>query len=128
MAIVIDEYGGTAGMITIEDLVEEIIGEFDDEFDTEDPPLFLQDDQRLRVRGEVQIEDLNDLVGLYLPTAEVDTIGGLITSTLGRIPHVGKTVTIHGTPLRVEKMEQNRVLEVSLPLSPEQVARLNESQ
>jgi CBS domain containing-hemolysin-like protein len=128
VAIVIDEYGGTAGMITIEDLVEEIIGEFADEFDTEDPPLFLQDNQRLRVRGEVQIEDLNNLLGLYLPTAEVDTIGGLITSTLGRIPHVGKTVTIHGTPLRVEKMEQNRVREVSLPLSPEQVAQLNESQ
>ncbi|MCE7983884.1 MAG: HlyC/CorC family transporter [Caldilinea sp. CFX5] len=128
VAIVIDEYGGTAGMITIEDLVEEIIGEFADEFDTDDPPLVLQEDQRLRVRGEVQIADLNDLLGLYLPTAEVDTIGGLITSTLGRIPVVGEAVTINETPLRVEKMEQNRVLEVTLPLSPEQVERLNESQ
>ncbi len=127
LAIVIDEYGGTAGMITFEDLVEEIIGEFEDEFDTEAPPLVLQDDQRLRVRGEVQIEDLNDLLGLYLPTAEVDTIGGLITSTLGHIPTVGEEVTINETGLRVEEMEQNRVLAVSLPLSPEQVERLNDS-
>lgn len=128
VAIVIDEYGGTAGMITFEDLVEEIIGEFADEFDTEDPPLVLQDNQRLRVRGEVQIEDLNDVVGLYLPTTDVDTVGGLVTSSLGHIPVIGEEVTINETVLRVETMEQNRVLAVSLPLSAAQVERLNEYQ
>jgi putative hemolysin len=128
VAIVIDEYGGTAGMITFEDLVEEIIGEFQDEFDAENPALVLQDNQRMRVRGEVQIEDLNELLGLTLPTTEVDTIGGLVTSTLGHIPTAGEEAPISETVLRVEKMEQNRVLEVSLPLSPEQVERLNQIQ
>lgn len=126
VAIVIDEYGGTAGMITFEDLVEEIIGEFEDEFDPENLALVLQDNQRMVVRGEMLIEDLNDLLGLYLPTEDVDTIGGLVASELGRIPTSGEEVNIGTTALRVEKMEQNSVLEVSLPVSPEQLERLEE--
>ena len=126
VAIVIDEYGGTAGLITFEDLVEEIIGEFQDEFDPEDSAMVVQANNRMLVRGEVQIEDLNELLGLYLPTDNVDTIGGLVTSTLGRIPTIGEEVTISGTTLRVENMEQNRVLEVSLPVRPEQLERLEE--
>lgn len=126
VAIVIDEYGGTAGLITFEDLVEEIIGEFQDEFDPEDPALVVQANNRMLVRGEVQIEDLNELLGLYLPTDNVDTIGGLVTSTLGHIPMIGEEVTISETALRVEKMEQNRVQEVSFPVLPEQLERLQE--
>jgi len=126
VAIVIDEYGGTAGMITFEDLVEEIIGEFEDEFDPENLALVLQDNQRMAVRGEMLIEDINDLLGLYLPTKDVDTIGGLVTSELGHIPTIGEEVNIGATALRVEKMEQNSVLEVSLPVSPEQLERLEE--
>lgn len=124
VAIVIDEYGGTAGLITFEDLVEEIIGEFQDEFDPEDSAMVVQANNRMLVRGDVQIEDLNELLGLYLPTANVDTIGGLVTSTLGRIPTIGEEVTISDTTLRVENMEQNRVLEVSVPILPEQLERL----
>jgi CBS domain containing-hemolysin-like protein len=126
VAIVIDEYGGTAGLITFEDLVEEIIGEFQDEFDPENSALVLQDNERMLVRGDVQIEDLNELLGIYLPTDNVDTVGGLVTSTLGRIPNIGEEVTIGETILRVEKMAQNRVLEISLPVSPTQVERLQE--
>lgn len=126
VAIVIDEYGGTAGLITFEDLIEEIIGEFQDEFDPENPALVLQDNDRMLVRGEVQIEDLNELLGIYLPTDNVDTIGGLVTSTLGRIPTIGEEVTVGETVLRIEKMVQNRVLEVSLPVASAQVERLQE--
>lgn len=126
VAIVIDEYGGTAGLITFEDLVEEIIGEFQDEFDPENSAMVVQANNRMLVRGEVQIEDLNELLGLYLPTDNVDTIGGLVTSTLGRIPAIGEEVTISDTTLRVENMEQNRVLEVSFPVRPEQLERLEE--
>ncbi len=126
VAIVIDEYGGTAGMITFEDLIEEIIGEFQDEFDSENPPIVLQENQRMLVRGDVLIDDLNELLGLYLPTDEVDTIGGLVGSVLGRIPRIGEEVTIDTTPLRIETMEQNSVMAVSLPLSPAQHARLQE--
>lgn len=124
VAIVVDEYGGTAGMITFEDLIEEIIGEFEDEFDPEKLALVLQDGQRMVVRGEVLIDDLNDLLGLYLPTDEVDTIGGLVTSALGHIPTPGEEVTVGETVLRAEKMGQNRVIEVSLSVSPAQLEQL----
>jgi len=127
VAIVIDEYGGTAGMITFEDLIEEIIGEFQDEFDAENPAISLQDNQRMLVRGEVLIEDLNELLGLYLPTADVDTIGGLVTSALGRIPTIGEEVMINENTLRIEAMDQNSVMAVSLPVSPEQLAQLEEN-
>ena len=124
VAIVVDEYGGTAGMITFEDLIEEIIGEFEDEFDTENPPLRVEANNRMRVRGDVLIDDLNDLLSIFLPSDEVDTIGGLVASTLGRIPTAGEEITVTETTLRVEKMEQNSVVEVSLALSPEQLAQL----
>ena len=124
VAIVVDEYGGTAGMITFEDLIEEIIGEFEDEFDAENPPLRVEANNRMRVRGDVLIDDLNDLLSIFLPSDEVDTIGGLVTSTLGRIPTPGEEITVAETTLRVEKMDQNSVVEVSLPLSPEQLTQL----
>ena len=124
VAIVVDEYGGTAGMITFEDLIEEIIGEFEDEFDAENPPLRVEANNRMRVRGDVLIDDLNDLLSIFLPSDEVDTIGGLVTSTLGRIPTPGEEITVAETTLRVEKMDQNSVVEVSLALSPEQLTQL----
>lgn len=124
VAIVVDEYGGTAGMITFEDLIEEIIGEFEDEFDAENPPLRVEANNRMRVRGDVLIDDLNDLLSIFLPSDEVDTIGGLVTSTLGRIPTPGEEITVAETTLHVEKMDQNSVIEVSLALSPEQLTQL----
>ncbi|MEZ4864783.1 MAG: hemolysin family protein [Caldilineaceae bacterium] len=124
IAIVVDEYGGTAGMISFENLIEEIIGDFQDEFDTENPPLQLQPGNRLVVRGDVQIDDLNDLLGIYLPADEVDTVGGLVASALGRIPAVGEEAQFSNTQLRIEKMEENSVIEISLALSPAQVEKL----
>ncbi len=125
VAVVVDEYGGTAGMITFEDLIEEIIGEFQDEFDTEEPALTLHEDNLMHVRGDVLIEDLNELLGIYLPTEPVATIGGLIASELGLIPSVGQEVTIGESHLRVEKMDQNSVIEISLQVTPEQAERLD---
>ncbi len=125
VAVVVDEYGGTAGMITFEDLVEEIIGEFQDEFDAEDPPLSLKDGNRMFVRGDVLIDDLNELLGLYLPTEDVDTLGGLVTSELGSIPTTGQEVEVGGSTLRVETMDQNSVVEISLELTPEQLATMD---
>ncbi|HRW06638.1 MAG TPA: hemolysin family protein [Caldilineaceae bacterium] len=124
VAVVVDEYGGTAGMITFEDLIEEIIGEFHDEFDTETPALVLHENHRIHARGNVLIEDLNDLLGIYLPTEHVDTIGGLISSELGIIPQKGQEVTIGDITLCVEQMEQNSVTEVSFTITPTQEERL----
>ena len=128
LAIVIDEYGGTAGMIAFEDLVEEIIGEFEDEFDAATAPVKVRGDNRISVRGDVAIEDLNTLLELELPSSIANTIGGLVTSTLGEIPAVGETVELAGTTIRVDKMERNRVAEVSITVSPEQIARVQEVQ
>lgn len=124
VAVVVDEYGGTAGMITFEDLIEEIIGEFHDEFDMEDPAIVLHEDHRIHVRGDVLIEDINDLLGLYLPTEHVDTIGGLVSSELGLIPQTGQEVTIGELILRVEMMEQNSVAEISFAITTAQEERL----
>ncbi|MDQ3250416.1 MAG: hemolysin family protein [Chloroflexota bacterium] len=121
LAIVIDEYGGTAGMIALEDLVEEIIGEFQDEFDPANPALRLQPDNRLWVRGDVDLADLNQRLALYLPANGANTIGGLVVSLLGKIPRVGDQVAIGERTIQIEKMEQNRVAEVSIALSPEQI-------
>lgn len=153
MAIVIDEYGGTAGMVTIEDVFEEIIGEFQDEFDPEYASLQLHPGNQVLVRGDVQIEDLNEWLGLNLPTNAADTIGGLVFSELGSLPQVGNTVTLPELPasvyddeddadededdasseetksgvlVRVERMHRNSVAEVKLHVSPEQVAKLHE--
>lgn len=128
LAIVIDEYGGTAGMIAFEDLVEEIIGEFQDEFDTATTPLKLRPDNRLLVRGDVAVDDLNNLLSLDLPAGITHTIGGLVVSVLGRIPNLGEEVDIAGTTLRVEKMEQNSVAEVTIAVSTDQITQLEEAQ
>jgi putative hemolysin len=127
LAIVINEYGGTAGMIAFEDLVEEIFGEFQDEFDLENPPLELRPNNRARVRGDLLIEDLNNALELNLPTAEVDTVGGLVITTLGHIPRPGDIALIGELPLRVDRVMGNSPVSISFPLSPDQITRLRQS-
>ncbi len=124
VVIVVDEYGGTAGMITFEDLVEEIIGEFQDEFDIENPPIELRPNNRLRVRGDVHIEDLNELLDTQLTDEDVDTIGGLVLATIGRIPKVGDIAQVGVYPIRVDRIVNNTVLAVSFPINADQVARI----
>jgi CBS domain containing-hemolysin-like protein len=124
VAIVVDEYGGTAGLVAFEDLIEEIIGEFQDEFDTEHPALRLRGDNLLLVRGDFQLDRLGELLSIDLAPTTVDTLGGYITDELGQVPNVGDTIAIQGIPIRVEKMEQNRVAEVTLQLSTAQLEQL----
>jgi putative hemolysin len=126
VAIVVDEHGGTAGLLAFEDLMEEIIGDFQDEFDAEHPPLRLVSKSQLIVRGEVDLDDLNQLLNLHFSSEDVDTIGGLVATHLGKIPEVGERVVIDETSIRVERMDQKRVAEVSLALTPEQYQRLQE--
>jgi putative hemolysin len=126
VAIVVDEHGGTAGLLAFEDLMEEIIGDFQDEFDTENPPLRLVSKNQLIVRGEVDLDDLNQLLDLHFASEDVDTIGGLVVTRLGKIPEVGERVVIDDMTIRVERMDQKRVAEVSLVLTPAQYQRLQE--
>ena len=119
IAIVFDEYGGTAGLITIEDLIEEVFGELKDEFDEDELPLLSSDkDGRLHLRGDLLVSDVNEYLNLKLPEKDVDTLGGLVFSELGRVPVVGDEVTVGkpGVAIRVEAMDGLSVTEVSLQL------------
>ena len=127
VAIVVDEYGGTAGLLAFEDLMEEIIGDFQDEFDAEHPALRLVGKNLLFVQGDVHLDDLNDLLGADFHSEDVDTIGGLVATELGKIPDVGEKAEINGIRIRVEKMDGKRVAEVKLTLSLEQVLHLEEA-
>lgn len=126
LAIVINEYGGTAGMITFEDLVEEIFGEFQDEFDIENPPLELRPNNRVRVRGDLLIEDLNSTLELNLSTDDVDTVGGLVLTTLGHVPQAGDVILIDELPLRVDRVVGNSPVAISFPVTPDQATRLRQ--
>ena len=108
VAIVIDEYGGTAGLVTLEDLIEEIVGEIVDEYDTESAEAVELGDGSYRVSARMSIEDLGELFDLELDDDEVDTVGGLLAKALGRVPMVGSTVEVHGLSLRADRLEGRR--------------------
>jgi CBS domain containing-hemolysin-like protein len=113
MAIVFDEYGGTAGLITFEDLIEEIFGELQDEFDDESALISLDAEGRIYLRGDLLVSDVNEYLRLSLPDT-VDTLGGLVQSELGRPPVVGDEVAFGDTIIRVESMLDLGVSEVSI--------------
>lgn len=110
LAIVFDEYGGTVGMVTREDLIEEIFGEVQDEFDEDElPPIIPNADGTYTVRGDVAIVTVNSQLNLDLPTEHAHTISGIVLDELGRIPEAGDKVTIEGVRLVVKKVENRMV-------------------
>ncbi|HEY3010242.1 MAG TPA: hemolysin family protein [Micromonosporaceae bacterium] len=102
LAIVVDEYGGTAGLVTIEDILEEIVGEITDEYDVERPPIEHLADGAVRVAARLPVEDLGEIFGVELPADEVETVGGLLAQLLGRVPIPGASATIDGLRLVAE--------------------------
>jgi CBS domain containing-hemolysin-like protein len=102
LVIVVDEYGGTAGLVTIEDILEEIVGEITDEYDVERPPIEHLDDGAVRVAARLPIEDLGEVFGVELPADEVETVGGLLAQTLGRVPIPGAKAEVRGLHLTAE--------------------------
>jgi len=107
-AIVVDEYGGTAGLITIEDIIEEIVGEIADEHDREAPGIEELEDGTLRVPASMDIDDLAELFDVTIDEDDVDTVGGLLTKVIGRVPIVGSSGTVAGLTLTAERMAGRR--------------------
>ncbi len=111
IAVVVDEYGGTAGLVTMEDVLEEIVGEIQDEYDREAPPVEEVDEHTRRVTARLPVEDLEELYGVDLPHEDVETVGGLLAQALGRVPIPGATAELGGLVLVAEsaKGRRNRI-------------------
>jgi putative hemolysin len=119
MAIVLDEYGGTAGLVTLEDLIEEIIGEIQDEHELEPLPFEEELEGEIRVSGTVPVSEVNDRFGLGLSEEQYETLGGYVFGTLGRVAKVGDEVEVPGGILRVVAMDGRRIDRISFcPAAP----------
>ena len=108
LAIVIDEYGGTAGLVTIEDILEEIVGEIADEYDKEQPPVEWLGEGRARVTARLGVEELEELFGVRIEAEDVETVGGLLAQRLGRVPIAGSVATVAGLRLTAESLAGRR--------------------
>jgi CBS domain containing-hemolysin-like protein len=125
MAIVVDEYGGTAGLVTIEDLLEEIVGEIEDEYDRSEVTIERLGPDEAILDARVSIDDLNELFGLAVEGEDFDTVGGFVYHLLGRVPTPGDEVSTDGLRLRVLNVLGRRIKKVRIvrePVSPEQAA------
>lgn len=119
MAIVVDEYGAVVGLVTMEDLLEEIVGEIFDEFDTEITLFEKITPKKYRVDARMSIDDLNEILPLDVPHEGVDSVGGLVFQVLGEVPQPGKSFVFNGVAFTVEKVKNNRISKVKLELMDE---------
>ena len=122
LAIVVDEYGGTSGLVTLEDLIEELIGEIIDEFDAEEPTVERQPDGSIEVNGRMAVDDADELLGARLPQGAWDTVGGLVLDLAGRVPREGESVEVGGFRFVVQRVQGRRIQRVriapSTPVAP----------
>jgi magnesium and cobalt transporter len=125
MAIVVDEYSGVAGLVTIEDVIEQIIGDIDDEFDVEDDQNIRREAERqFSVRGSTRIDEFNQFFNTSLPEGEFDTVAGLVMKQFGRMPRRGENVALGEFEFRVVRADRRRIemLRVTIPAQFEPVA------
>jgi len=116
MAIVVDEYGGTAGLVTLEDLLEELVGEISDEYDKPERLIQRVDAKTFRVAGKLPLEELNAVTGLKISNEGYDTVGGWVLDLFGRVPRRAERFETPELWLTVEKVERTRILEVLVSL------------
>ena len=118
LAVVVDEYGGTAGILTLEDIVEEIVGEIEDEYDLPDSTLEWIDDHTVVGAGSMTVDDFNETVGTRLPVESARTMAGLAFVALGRRPEEGDTVTVASVALAIEQLDGLRIKRLRVTLGP----------
>ena len=118
-ALVTDEYGSVAGLVTLEDVLEELVGEIEDEYDPDEPELVPVSDGVYRVEGAMPVHDLGELLGVELPSEEWDTVGGLMLGLLGAIPKEGQEVRYQNLVFRAEKVQRRRVVSVLVTTAPQ---------
>jgi magnesium and cobalt transporter len=127
MALVIDEYGGVAGLVTIEDVIEQIVGDIDDEFDIEDDQNIRREAERqYTVRGATRIGEFNEFFNTQLPDDEFDTIAGLVMKQFGRVPRRGESVGIDGFEFRVARTDRRRIDSLRVTIPPAQFQAASE--
>jgi magnesium and cobalt transporter len=119
MAIVVDEYGGTSGLITIEDLLEEIVGDIQDEHDLEEEWVQPQADGSLLLDARANVEELEEFFDREIPRDKFDTVGGFVVHLLGNVPVAGETAHAHGLLLQVVEADERKVRRVQVRLDPE---------
>jgi putative hemolysin len=114
LALVVDEYGGTAGIVTLEDLLEELVGEIADEYDTEEPELEQVGEHEYRVDGKMSIDEVNEILDVELPDEEWDTVGGLMLGLMGSIPEEGDEVAFQNLAFRAERVDGRRISKIRI--------------
>lgn len=122
MAIVVDEYGGTAGVVTIEDLLEEIVGDIQDEYDSEAPMAQQLSEREYVFDAQIRLDDISEILEVALPAEESDTLGGFIYSQLGTMPAVGSHVLYENLTFEVQSLQGRRILQVRVLKSQENVS------
>ncbi len=114
MVVVLDEYGGTVGIVTIEDLIEEIVGEISDEYDDEEPEIYVVKEDEYIVDGSVRIEDINELIGTKIESEDFDSIGGFIIGILDRFPNVNEEINFNNYRFIIEDIDRNRIKKIRI--------------
>ena len=114
MSVVLDEYGGTVGILTIEDLVEEIVGDIEDEYDDEHEMIEVVKEDEYIVDGSARLDDISDLIGVNMESEELDSVGGLIIEELGRIPEEHEEILISNIRFVVEEVDKNRIKKIRI--------------
>lgn len=118
IAVVVDEYGGTAGLITMEDIIEELVGDIHDEFDNEEIPEIQKTNDGYSVESRVLLKEINDLLGTEIDDVDVDTLGGWMYSVLSKTPVKGDTVEKEGYLFTIEAIDENRIERIGIRRLP----------
>jgi magnesium and cobalt transporter len=119
LAIVVDEYGGVAGLVTIEDIIEGIVGDIEDEYDETDVPILKMNDTTYTVKALTRVDDVNSFFHVRLDESIADTIGGLLVANFGRVPYTGESLSLDKLTFKVLRADRRRVhlFKVTLPES-----------